>query len=76
MRSGTFTYVSETRAQGRIEGRAEGEANSILRVLKRRGFQVDDTSRERIESCTDQGTLEKWLDRSVDADKVEDIFKD
>lgn len=84
MASGTFTYVSATRAkgraegraEGRVEGRVEGEAKSILRVLKRRGFKVDDNSRERIESCADQEILEKWLDRAVDAVRVEDIFKD
>lgn len=72
MASGSFTYVSETRAQGR----AEEAAKIILRLLKRRGIPVDDHSRRRIESCTDQDTLEKWADRTVDVEKVDQLFED
>lgn len=72
MASGTFTYVSETRAKGRVEEAAK----IILRLLKRRGIPVDDTSRERIKSCTDQDTLEKWADRTLDVDTVEQLFED
>lgn len=70
MASGTFTYVSETRAKGI----AAGEARIILRLLKRRGIPVDDHSRRRIESCSDQATLEKWADRTLDVDTVEQLF--
>jgi hypothetical protein len=76
MASGTFTYVSETRAKGRAEGRAEGEAKFILRALHRRGITVDDESRERIESCTDQEALIRWFDRALVASSIEDVFKD
>jgi hypothetical protein len=72
MASGTFSYVSETRARGR----AEGEAKFILRALKRRGIKVDDASREQIQSCTDQETLGLWFDRTFEATTVEDLFKD
>lgn len=70
--SETFTYVSETRAKGM----AAGEAKIILRILKRRGIPVDDHSRRRIESCTDQDTLEKWADRTVDVETVGQLFED
>ena len=80
MASGTFTYVSETRAKGRVEGRAEGRAEEaakiILRLLKRRGIPVDDHSRRRIESCTDQDMLEKWADRTLDIDNIKQLFED
>ena len=72
MARGTFSYVSETRAKGR----AEGEANFILRALERRGIKVDDASRERIQSCTDQETLGRWFDRTFEAAAVEDLFKE
>jgi hypothetical protein len=45
-------------------------------VLKRRGISVDDASRQRIESCTDQETLEKWADRIVDVKTTEELFED
>lgn len=76
MATEAFPYVSQMRAKGRAEGEAIGEAKSILRVLKRRKVAVDNASRKRIESCTDTTTLGIWLDRSIDASAVEELFKD
>jgi hypothetical protein len=78
----TFPYSSqlrskgreEGRAEGRAAGRAEGEAAAILRILERREVELDDASRERIESCTDLETLGKWLDRSLDVRTVDELF--
>jgi hypothetical protein len=79
MATNTYSYVSELRSQGRAEGHAEGlaegEAAAILRVLARRGVDVDDASRQRIESCTDIEVLGTWLDRSLDAEQASDIFE-
>lgn len=63
-------FVSQTRLQGRAEGLAAG----IFKVLDRRGIKVDDGSRERIESCTDSDTLEAWLDQSFVVANVSDLF--
>jgi len=70
MATNAYSYVSEQRSQGRAEGRAV----DILRILDRRGIDVDDASRERIESCTDIDVLGTWLDRSLDATTATDIF--
>ena len=74
----TYPYVSELRSkgreEGREEGRAQGQAQSILQVLDRRGIAVDDGSRERIEACTDAGTLSTWLDRALTVTKSADLF--
>jgi hypothetical protein len=71
-------YVSEFRRQGieegRVEGRAAGRAEDILRILDKRGVEVDDDSRERIASCADLDTLTTWLDRSLTAAQVGDLF--
>jgi hypothetical protein len=75
MDSGKFTYVSETRAKGRAEGRAEEAAKNILIVLKARGIPVDDHSRRRIEACTDQEALEKWVSRAAVINKIEELFE-
>jgi hypothetical protein len=56
------------------EGRAEGEARMILRVLAVRGLQVPDDVRERVLSCTDLAQLDRWGDRAVTAATVEDVF--
>jgi hypothetical protein len=77
-----YPYVSSIRSQGREEGRqegrqegrAQGEAAAVLRVLAKRGIAVDDKSRERIESCTDLDLLGTWLDRSLTAEQVDELF--
>jgi hypothetical protein len=63
-------------AKGRAEGRAEGEAKAVLRILHRRKVALDDASRQRIESCADVKMLETWLDRSLTAATVGDLFRD
>lgn len=63
-------------AEGRAEGEPKGQARTLLRVLKRRGIPVDDHSRRRIESCTDQETLDTWADQAVDIDQIEELFKE
>jgi hypothetical protein len=75
-------YVSELRrqgieeglAEGRVEGRVEGRAEDILRILGKRGIEVDEDSHDRIASCTDLDTLGTWLDRSLTAAQVGDLF--
>lgn len=62
------------RAEGRVEGRVEGIAGSILRILARRGVTVPEAARERITACDDVTLLNTWLDRSVDARSVEEVF--
>ena len=78
MATRTFPFVSEMRLQaleeGREEGRAEGLAAAIVRVLERRGIEVDDASRARIASCGDADTLDVWLDRSVVVATAGDLF--
>ncbi|PXX69046.1 hypothetical protein DFR70_102732 [Nocardia tenerifensis] len=71
-------FRSETsqrlRDEGRIEGRSEGVAGSILRILERRGVVVDDGVRERLTSCTDLALLERWLDRSLTVTSTAELF--
>lgn len=66
----TYPYVSSIRSQGRAEGRAA----DVLRILDKRGIAVDDESRERIEACTDLDLLGTWLDRSLTARQVAELF--
>ena len=64
MATRTYPFVSQMRLQAREEGRAEGLAAAIVKVLERRGIEVDDASRARIMSCGDVDALDMWLDRS------------
>ncbi|MFJ9666397.1 hypothetical protein ACIRPP_17555 [Streptomyces sp. NPDC101219] len=57
-----------------LEGKAEGEARGILRVLEVRGIPVSDEVRQRITDCTDLDVLGDWLDRSGTVERAEDLF--
>jgi hypothetical protein len=56
--------------------RAEGKAEDILIVFEQRGIDVDVKSRERIESCTELGTLNGWFRRAFKVDKASDLFEE
>jgi hypothetical protein len=79
MRSGTYEYQSEFArkylAQGRQEGRQEGEVAALLEVLDARGLQVDAQARQRIASCTDMAQLRLWLRRAVAVQSVQELFE-
>ncbi|KES04354.1 hypothetical protein BU52_25440 [Streptomyces toyocaensis] len=57
-----------------LEGKAEGEAKGILRVLEVRGLPLSEDVRQRITTCTDLGRLNDWLDRSGTVERAEDLF--
>jgi hypothetical protein len=67
-------FFSEAHRRYFAQGKAEGEARSVLRVLERRGLRVSPEQRERILACSDAAMLERWLDRAVTADTVEDVL--
>jgi hypothetical protein len=82
MATRTYPFVSQTRLRGREEGRAEGReegeakglAEAIFEVFDQRGIEVDDDSRQRIESCADAGVLRALLRQSLSAAKPSDLF--
>ncbi|MFJ3585907.1 hypothetical protein ACIPPS_27280 [Streptomyces sp. NPDC090127] len=57
-----------------LKGKAEGEAKSVLRVLTARGVDVPEATAQRILECTETETLDRWLDRAVTAERVEELF--
>jgi hypothetical protein len=61
-------------AQGRDEGRAEGEARALLKVLKARGIEVSPDVQERILACTDLAVLDAWLARAVTAKSASEVI--
>lgn len=60
----------------RAEGKARGKAEGILVVFEQRGIDVDERSRELIESCTDLDTLNGWFRRAFKVDKASDLFEE
>lgn len=71
-------FLSETQRQQiertRAEGRAEGEATALLKILARRGFELTPEQRRRITECTELAVLERWLDRSLSAASVDELL--
>lgn len=55
-------------------GARRGLAASVLRVLARRGVQVDEATRSRVVDCDDTVALEAWLDRAATATTSLDVF--
>jgi hypothetical protein len=55
------------------QGKAEGEANALLKILDRRGIEVSDDIRTRITECTDLAQLDRWIDEAATAEKIDDI---
>ena len=58
-----------------MEGRVEGEADALLRVLAARGIEVPEDVQARIRACTDVGQLNTWIDRAVAATSITDLFE-
>ncbi|HEY3236851.1 MAG TPA: Uma2 family endonuclease [Polyangiaceae bacterium] len=61
-------------AQKQLQGRAEGKAEALLRLLEKRGFILSAELRERVSSCTDAELLDRWFDRAVTATTVDGVF--
>ncbi|HEY0096562.1 MAG TPA: Rpn family recombination-promoting nuclease/putative transposase, partial [Archangium sp.] len=61
-------------ARGRAEGRAKGHAEAVLRILAARGVHVPAEARQRILTCTDLATLDRWFDQALTASTLADVL--
>lgn len=68
-------FAREHQAIGRAEGRAEALAGSVLRILHRRGLDVDEAVRERVNGCSDLAQLTRWLDSALVVESAAQIFE-
>ena len=67
-------WQRDLRAEGETRGRAKGEARAIVKFLRGRGLEVPPDAEARIESTTDLGTLERWLDLAAKVSSVDELF--
>lgn len=65
--------MEQGRQKGVVEGRLEGRAEAIVRILTMRGVHVDDNARKLILSCRDPALLEQWLERALKATSVSEM---
>jgi hypothetical protein len=72
-------FTRRLREEGKVEGKAEGEAKgkaeALLHILATRGLAVSDSDRDRILSCTDLATLDRWIDRAIRASTMSDVMR-
>jgi hypothetical protein len=41
-----------------------------------RGVHVDEEARQRVLTCTDMATLDRWFDRALNATALSDVLDD
>ncbi|MFE8603794.1 Rpn family recombination-promoting nuclease/putative transposase [Archangium violaceum] len=68
--------VQKGLAQGVAQGRLQERAELVLRTLTARGVHTDESVRQRILSCTDGATLDRWFDRALNATTLRDVLDD
>ena len=62
--------------QGLQQGLTRGRAEDVVRILTARGVQVDEAARQRILSCSDVATLDRWFDRALNATTLSAVLDD
>jgi predicted transposase YdaD len=62
-------------AQGLAQGRLRGRAEDVLRILAARGLHVDPQTRQRILSCSEEATLDRWFDTALHATSLSEVFE-
>jgi predicted transposase YdaD len=68
--------LEQGREEGREEGRLKGRAEDVLRILAVRGIHAGEEQQQRILTCTDLATLDRWFDRSLNATTLSDVLDD
>jgi hypothetical protein len=61
--------------EGQLEGRLTATRASLRRVLAGRQLTPSKDDEARIDACTDLATLERWLDRAINATSVSDVLR-
>jgi hypothetical protein len=73
--SARMRYLVEW-AKAKAEGRAEGMAESVLRILELRGLGVAREERTRVLVCRDLTLLNRWIRRAATAASASEVFAD
>ncbi len=62
--------------ESEAKGEAVGEANALLRTLRRRNIATSEEQRQRILACTNLATLEAWAERAYDISHIDELWED
>lgn len=63
-------------AEGKAEGHVEGLQEMVVLILRKRGFEVTEAVRERIESYDDPEQLQSIADRAFGTHDLDDVLYD
>ncbi len=69
-----YEYQSDFAKKYVVEGRQEGEAELLLRLLERKFGLLDPKTRSRVRSA-DAERLLNWGERVLAAERLEDVFE-
>jgi predicted transposase YdaD len=64
----------EGRREGQQEGRLTATRAALRRVLAGRQLTSSRDDDARIDACADLATLERWLDRAINATSISDVL--
>jgi Domain of unknown function (DUF4351) len=70
-----LAYIAEGELKGKLEGRQEGEMLALQKLLSKR-FGAIPADITRLIANAPVESIERWLDRIIDAQQLADIFKD
>jgi len=76
MRSYGERLVERAERWGMRRGRLRGRAEAVLQILVARGIHVGDEAQQRILTCTDLATLDRWLKQAMNATTLSDVLDD
>ena len=76
MMTETYEYTGAWTGSLKAEGRAEGEAIMLLRVLERDSITVTEEAREHILNSRDLEQIEFRLTRSKNVTHIDELFED
>jgi hypothetical protein len=65
---------AEGEARGKAEGEAKGKAEALLMFLRQRSLAMTSDQQNRILTCTDLATLNRWLDRVASVASVDELL--
>jgi hypothetical protein len=68
------TFESERLAEEERQRELKQLADSVLELLRARGFEIDAATREMVLGCDDNQQAEVWLVRAATADSVQEVF--
>lgn len=66
---------TESLSEGETKGRLEMAAQAVLTALRVRGIAVPAAARKRVLAQQDLTQLERWLEKAIVAESVDDLFK-